>query len=77
MSFSQDWQEQSWGGRTLEIVSGKSQVYFGCSLGEGVYRGGEENIQIVENLEAGFSVGMGNQEIFENRCVTDENRVSR
>lgn len=66
MSFSQDWQEQSWGGRTLEAVSGKSQVYFGCSLGEGVCRGRVENIQIVENLEAGFSVGMGMgcQEIF-------------
>lgn len=54
-------------------------MYFGCSLGEGVYRGIVENIQIVENLEAGFSVGMGmgSQEIFKNRCVTDENRVSR
>lgn len=54
-------------------------MYFGCSLGEGVYRGRVENIQIMENLEAGFSVGMGmgSQEIFSNRCVTDENRVSR
>lgn len=52
---------------------------FGCSLGEGVYRGSVENMQIVENLEAGFSVGisMGSQEIFLNRCVTDEDKVSR
>lgn len=55
-----------------------------CTLaGVSVPRGRVENLlegcqrQMVENLEAGLSLGMGSQEILLTGCVTGESRVSR
>lgn len=70
------------GGRPLEAALGNQAC---TSAGVSVPRGRVENLlegcqrQMVENLEAGLSLGMGmgSQEILLTGCVTGESRVSR